>query len=102
MLGLSLSCRLDWGSYVVSIAKTASKKIDSFYEVSSPEIPIYLCKSAIHPFLECCCHVWDVTPSCYLNVLLASHHCYMLNKLQKRICRTAGPSLASIEPLAHR
>ena len=93
MLGLSLSCRLDWGSYVVSIAKTASKKIDSFYEVSSPEIPIYLCKSAIHPFLECCCHVWDVTPSCYLNVL---------NKLQKRICRTAGPSLASIEPLAHR
>ena len=93
MLGLSFSCRLDWGSYVVSIAKTASKKIDSFYEVSSPEIPIYLCKSAIHPFLECCCHVWDVTPSCYLNVL---------NKLQKRICRTAGPSLASIEPLAHR
>ena len=93
MLGLSFSCRLDWGSYVVSIAKTTSKKIDSFYEVSSPEIPIYLCKSAIHPFLECCCHVWDVTPSYYLNVL---------NKLQKRICRTAGPSLASIEPLAHR
>ena len=93
MLGLSFSCRLDWGSYVVSIAKTASKKIDLFYEVSSPEIPIYLCKSAIHPFLECCCHVWAVTPSCYLNVL---------NKLQKRICRTVGPSLASIEPLAHR
>ena len=32
--------------------------------------------------------------SCYLE---------MLNRLQKRICRTVGPSLAaSLEPLAHR
>ena len=33
-------------------------------------------------------------PSCYLE---------LLDKLQKRICRTVGPSLAvSLEPLAHR
>ena len=37
MLGLTFSSKLDWGSYIVSIAKTASKKIgslDFFYEVS--------------------------------------------------------------------
>ena len=27
MLGLTLSSRLDWGCYIISIAKTASKKI---------------------------------------------------------------------------
>ena len=44
--------------------------------------------------MEYCCHVWVGAPSCYLE---------LLDKLQKRICRTAGPSLAaSLEPLAHR
>ena len=44
--------------------------------------------------MEYCCHVWAVAPSCYLE---------LLDKLQKRICRTVGPSLAaSFEPLAHR
>ena len=39
------------------------------------------------------CHVWAGAPSCYLE---------LLDKLQKRICRTVGPSLAaSLEPLAH-
>ena len=38
--------------------------------------------------------VWAGAPSCYLE---------LLDKLQKRICRTDGPSLAaSLEPLAHR
>ena len=27
MLGLTFSCKLDWGSYIFSIAKTASKKL---------------------------------------------------------------------------
>ena len=44
--------------------------------------------------MEYCCHVWAGAPSCYLE---------LLGKLQKRICRTVGPSLAtSLEPLAHR
>ena len=44
--------------------------------------------------MEYCCHVWAGTPSCYLE---------LLDKLQKPICRTVGPSLAaSLEPLAHR
>ena len=43
--------------------------------------------------MEHCCHVWVGAPSWYLE---------FLNKLQKRICRTVGPSLAvSLEPLAH-
>ena len=36
MLGLT-SSKMDWGSYIISIAKAASKKIkalNSFYEVS--------------------------------------------------------------------
>ena len=44
--------------------------------------------------MEYCCHAWSGAPSCYLE---------LLDKLQKRICRTVGPSLAaSLEPLAHR
>ena len=45
------------------------------------------------PCMEYCCNVWASIPSCYLE---------LLGKLQKRICRTVGPSLAtSLEPLAH-
>ena len=44
--------------------------------------------------MENYCHVWAAAPSCYLE---------LLDKLQNRICRTVGPSLAdSLEPLAHR
>ena len=35
MLGLTFSSKLNWGSYIISIAKTASKKIGAlFYEIS--------------------------------------------------------------------
>ena len=44
--------------------------------------------------MEYCCHVWAGAPSCNLE---------LLGKLQKRIFRAVGPSLAaSLEPLAHR
>ena len=44
--------------------------------------------------MEYCCHVWARAHSCYLE---------LLNKLQKLICSTVGPSLfTSVEPLAHR
>ena len=81
MLGLNFSSKLDWGSYIVSIAKTASKKIGVLIhsmKFLSPEVALYLYKSTIWPCMEYCCHVW------------AGH-------------RTVGPSLAaSLEPLAHR
>ena len=43
--------------------------------------------------MEYCCHIWAGAPGCYLD---------LLDKLQKPIWRTVGPSLAaSLEPLAH-
>ena len=96
MLGLTFSSKLVWGSYIISIAKTASKKIGALIrsmKFLSPEVPLYLYKFTIHPCMEYCCHLWAGAPSCYLE---------LLDKLQKRICRTVGPSLAaSLEPLAH-
>ena len=97
MLGLTLSSKLDWGSYIISIAKTASKKIGALIrsmKFLSPQVALYLYKSTIRPCMEYCFHVWAGAPSCYLE---------LLDKLQKRICRTVGPSLAaSLEPLAYR
>ena len=89
--------RLDWGSYIVFIAKTASKKMGALIrsmKFLSPEVALYLYKSTLQPCMEYCCHVWAGAISCCLE---------LLDKLQKRICRTVGPSLAaSLELLAHR
>ena len=60
----------------------------------SPEVALHLYKSTIRPCMEYCCHVWARACSFYLD---------LLGKLQKRICRIVGPSLAaSLEPLAYR
>ncbi len=97
MLGLTFSSEFDWGSNIVSIVKTVSKKIGALIrsmKFLSPEVALYLYKSTIQPCMEYCCHVWAGAPSCYFE---------LLDKLQKRICRNVGPALAaSIEPLAHR
>ena len=97
MLGLTFSCKSDWGSYIISIAKSASKKIGTLIrsmKFLSAEVALYLYKSTICPCVEYCCHVWAGVHSCYLE---------LLGKLQKRICRIVGLSLAaSLEPLAHR
>ena len=89
MLGLPFSSKLDWGSYMISIAKAASKKSGALIrsmKFLSPEVALYLYKSTIRPCIEYCCHVWAGAPSCYLQ---------LLDKLEKRICRTVGPSLAT-------
>ena len=97
MLGLSFSSKMDWGSYIMSIAKTASKKIGALIRSMKflySDVALYLYKSTICLCMEYSCHVWAAAPSCYLE---------FLDKLQKRICRTVGPSLApSLEPLGHR
>ena len=97
MLGLTFCSKLDLGSYIVSVAKTASKKIGALIhsmKFLSPEVALYLNKSTIRPYMEYFCDVWAGAPGCYLE---------LLDKLQKRICMTVGPSLAvSLEPLAHR
>ena len=63
-------------------------------EFLSPELALYLYKSTIRSCMEYCYHVWAGAPSCYLD---------LLDKLQKRICSTLGPSLAaSLGLLGHR
>ena len=50
MLGLNFSSKLDWGSYIISIAKTASKKIGALIrsvKFPSPDVVLYLYKSTI-------------------------------------------------------
>ena len=97
ILGLTFSSKLGWGSYMISIAKTASRKIGALIrsiKFISPDVAVCLYKSTIRPCMEYCCHIWAGAPSSFLD---------LLDKLQKRICRIVGPSLAaSLEPLAHR
>ena len=50
MLVLTFSSKLDWSSYIISIAKTASKKIGALIhsmKFLSPEVALYLYKSTI-------------------------------------------------------
>ena len=96
MLSLTFSSKLDWGSHVISIAKTGSKKIGALIrsmKFLSPKFALHLYKSTIWPCMEHCFYVCAGGPGCYLE---------LLDELQKRRCRTVGPSLAtSLEPLAH-
>ena len=82
MLGLTFSSKLDLGSYIISTAKTASKKIGALIrsmKCLSPKVILYLYKSTKQPCMECCCHVWTLASRCYLE---------LLDKLQKWIYRT--------------
>ena len=64
-----------------------------FYEFSFLEDDLYLYKTTIRPCIECSCYVWAGASSLYLG---------MLDKLQKLVCRTDGPTFsASLELLAH-
>ena len=77
ILGLTFSSKLDWVSYIISIAKTSSKKIGALIrsmKFLTPEVALFLYKSTIHPCMEYCCHVWAGAPSSYLE---------LLDKLQK-------------------
>ena len=54
---------------------------------------LYLYKSTVCSCMEYCCRIWAGAPICYLG---------LLDKLQKWICRTVCPSLASsLEHLTH-
>ena len=90
MRGLTFSSKLDWGSYIVSIAKTDSKKIGAllrFMKFVTPEVALYLYKSTIQPCMEYCCHFWAgvATWNCgisYRNIyvgLLVLHLLPLLN-----------------------
>ena len=55
---------------------------------------LYLFNCSKRARMESWCHIWTGSSICYLE---------LLDKLEKRICRTVDPSLAaSLELLAHR
>ena len=79
MLGLTSPSKLDGQSYIISLAKSASKKIGALIlsmRFLSLEVALYLYKSTIQSCIEYCCHVWTGALSCYLG---------LLDKLQKQI-----------------
>ena len=56
MLGLSFSSKLDWNSYIISIAQIAFSKIGALIrsmKFLSLEISLYLYKSIIRPCMDC-------------------------------------------------
>ena len=72
MLGLTFSSKLDWSSYIISIAKTATKKIGALIrsiKFLSCEVALYLYKSTIYSCMEYSCHIWAGAPSYYLELL---------------------------------
>ena len=55
MLGLIFSFKLDWGSYIISIAKTAYKKTGASIrsmKFLSPKVALYLYKPMICPCMK--------------------------------------------------
>ena len=96
MMGLHFFSKLDWGSCMVSIAKTVSKEMGVLIrsmKFISPEVVLYLYKYTMRHFIECCCYIWASSPICYVDVV---------DKLHRRLCRTAGPTLAaSLKPLGN-
>ena len=92
MLGLTSSSKLDWGSYIISIAKTASKKIGAL--ICSMKFLSFLLRLLCISVNLLCAHV--------RNTVVMSGLVPPLDMLPKWICRIVGPSLAaSLEPLAH-
>ena len=92
MLGLTFFSKLDWGSYIISIAKTASKKIGALIrslKFLSPEVALYLYKFTIRTPMHgmLLSHVLAGVPGRYLE---------LMDKLQKWICKTVGLHLLSL------
>ena len=66
MLELTFCSKLDWGSYIISIAKTPSKKIGALIhsmKFLSPDVALYLYEFTIHSCMEYCCNVLASAPS---------------------------------------
>ena len=86
---MTFTSKLDWSSYIISIAKSASKKIGALIhslKFLSSEVASYVNKSIIWPCSEYSCHFWAGAPSCLLE---------LLDQIQRQMCRTVGSSLAS-------
>ena len=89
MLGLTFSSKLDWGSYIIYIAKTASKKIGALIhsmKFLSPEISInlpysHVCNTVVMSGLVLLVATWNCWISCKYGYagLLVFHLLLFLN-----------------------
>ena len=71
MLGVTFSSKLDWGSYIISIAKTASKKIGALIcFMKSPEVALYIYKLTMH-------HAWNTAVMSGLMLVVATWNCWI-------------------------
>ena len=72
MLGLTFFSKLDCSSYIILIAKTASKKIGTLIrsmKLPFPEVVLHLYNSIICPCMEYCCHILAGAPNCFFELL---------------------------------
>ena len=100
MLGLTFSSRLDWGSYIISVAKTASKKVGALIrsmKFPSPEVALYLYKSTIRPCMKFCCHVWAGAP--FLEPLAHRRNVASLTLFYRCYFGRCSSELAQLVPL---
>lgn len=94
--GLSFSVKFYQVVYIVAVAETFFNKIGVFILQSLfySEVALYLYKFTIQPVMKCCCHVCAGALSCSL---------YVIDKLQKQVCRAVGTIFATLlETLAYR
>ena len=95
MLGLSFSCKLDFHSYIVSIAKTASKK----HRASIRSMTFLPAGVALYSTNLPYSLPWNTVVMFWVVFLAAA---WKFVKLKNQICRADGPSLAAfLEPLTH-
>ena len=97
LLGLKFTLDLRWNSYILSVAKEASKMVGSFFRSKrylTPPAILYLYKSQIRPRMEYCCHIWAGASQQALSCL---------DRVQRRLRYLVGDSLfSSLQPLSHR
>ena len=76
MLGLIFSSKLDWGSYIISIAETASKKMEPWFVLWSFFLLRLLCIS-INLLYR---HVWNTVVMSGLVLLVGTWNCWISYK----------------------
>ena len=99
-----VSSKLDWDSYIISIAKTASKKIGALIRsmkfLWSLEVALYLYISTIQPWMEYCFHIWAGAPAS-LEPLAHRRHVARLSLFYKYYFRRCSSELAELAPLPY-
>ena len=72
MLGLTFSSKLDWGSYIISIAKTASKNIGALIR----SMKFLSLEVALYPYINLpYVHAWNTVVTSGLVLLVAVWNC---------------------------